>query len=132
MLKRFNNVEVTHCKISELFPVEKVRLARGLDNDKQGVTEFPLQFTLQEPFCKELSFQVPWDREVFGFLRQKDDLFAKLGVDDVIKATIIDWEDTFILVFENAQGVQKPIYSTHRNCVAALLEGAMRPPSLVE
>lgn len=122
--------DVTHVKISELLPTELVRLASNKDCKHAGVTEIFLSFDLREPFAKSLSFPVPWDREVHGFLRNKQELYRKIGLDTIVRITIIDWNDKFVLVFEDKEGTQNPIYSTHRDCVKTLLEECMRPEIL--
>ncbi len=130
MRKHYDNVAAG--KLSELIPSNRFRLVDVLSRKQpHGISEIPVSIDLKKGFGKNLSFAIPWDGELYGFLRNKSLLFENIGADDIVRATINNWDDSFLLVFENKNGDEDPVYSVEKDEVIALLEECMKPQSLV-
>ncbi len=123
--------DITPKQISDLFPAEYLRLVpEAYKKIPGGVTEIPVVIDLKKTFAKSLNFPVPWDGELYGFIRYKAELFDKTGYDNTVKITMVDWENQFTLIFEDDKGNEKPVYSTNKADMKVLLEACRRPPSL--
>lgn len=97
-----------------------------------GVSEIPVEIELKKESKKLLSFPVPWDGELYGCLRDKKELQKKLGLDcKVISATIADWDDKFVVVFEAEDDQKSVAFYIRRDEVIALLENCRRVPEQI-
>lgn len=93
-----------------------------------GISELPVEIQLKKAFAKTLSFKVPWDGLMYGFVRGKKDIFAKLGDFAARHVSIQDWDDRFLLLFEGAdKGSEKPFFVSPAD-VKELLENCLRVP----
>lgn len=129
MKKRYQDIAPK--RLEELFPTEYFRLIPEIYKViPGGVTEIPVKIDMKKLFAKNLNFPVPWDGELYGFVRYKDELFAKTGYDNTVHITISDWDNQFTLIFEDDQGNEKPVYSTSKEDIKTLLEGCTKPPKL--
>ncbi len=130
MKKRYDNI--TKAQLGVVLPSKYFRLVNA-ENRKQpyGISEIPVLIDLKKDFGKYLSFDIPWDGELYGFLRGKSELFEKIKTDMVAKATISNWDDNFVLIFERADGTEGPVYSIEKSEVIKLLEECIKPESLL-
>ncbi|MFI3227596.1 MAG: hypothetical protein R3Y09_09320 [Clostridia bacterium] len=129
MTKRYDSVESVD--MEKLFPSNYFRLINGVDRKMpKGYSEIPVKIYLKKNFVKDLSFKVPWDGELYGFVRNKVQLFEKTGYDNTVLITISDWEDKFTIIFEDAHGIEKPVYDVNYNEMKALLEECIKPEKL--
>ena len=94
-----------------------------------GLTETPLEIHLKKKSAKRLSFHVPWDGILYGFIRGKDRFRAKAGLILPIKsATISDWDRQFVLILETEDANQTAAFSVKTDDVIYLLENCLRAP----
>lgn len=129
MKKRYDHI--TPKEISQLFPAEYLRLVPEIYKKiPGGVTEIPVIIDMKKAFAKSLNFLVPWDGELYGFVRYKAELFEKTGYSNTVKITMVDWENHFTLIFEDDQGNEKPVYSAEKSDIKALLEACRKPEAL--
>ena len=93
-----------------------------------GVSEIPVEIHTKPPFTKSLSFNVGWDGMIYGFVRGKKDIAAKLGkIRDISKITVTDWDDRFLMVFEGKKDEEMPFFVSDDD-VRELLETCLRVP----
>ncbi|MFI3313202.1 MAG: hypothetical protein R3Y62_04880 [Eubacteriales bacterium] len=129
MKKRYEHIEPK--RMEELFPKEYFRLIpEAYKKIPGGATEIPVKVDLKKSFAKTLNFSVPWDGELYGFVRYKAELFEKTGYDNTVAITISDWDNQFTLIFEDDKGNEKPVYSTSKEDIKTLLEGCIKPEKL--
>ena len=118
--------------LSEYITVDTVRLVpESLRNISGGYTEIPLEIQLQSKTVEKLSFYVPWDGVLDGFVRDKELLRQKLGLTLPIQSvTISDWSEGFVLIFETANASQTAAFRINEQDVLYLLENCRRPPEI--
>lgn len=93
-----------------------------------GFSEIPVEIHTKPPFTKSLSFNVGWDGIIYGYVRGKKDISAKLGVTPKIaKITVTDWDDRFLMVFEGSENEEIPFFVSNDE-VRDLLETCRRVP----
>ncbi len=93
-----------------------------------GVSEIPVEIHTKPPFTKSLSFKVGWDGIIYGYVRGKKEISAKLGGTPIIvKITVTDWDDRFLMVFEGSENEEIP-YFVKSDEVRELLENCLRVP----
>ena len=93
-----------------------------------GISEVPIEIQIKEPFAKTLSFWVPWDGLLYGFVRRKKELLSKLGDVSAIKLiSLEDWDDKFLLLFDCDKDGEKPFFVSAES-VRVLLENCRRVP----
>ena len=94
-----------------------------------GVTEIPLEIQLKKKSMKKLSFNVPWDGILYGFVRGKEILREKTGLTFPIRSiTISDWDGHFVLIFETENAHQVAAFYVKSDDVIYLLENCRRVP----
>lgn len=94
-----------------------------------GYSEVPLAIHLKEPTVKKLSFHVPWDGEICGFIRKKELLKEKAGIEIPLKlVTLSDWDDHFAFIIETEVIHQAAAFSVSTDEVVYLLENCRRCP----
>ena len=94
-----------------------------------GVSEIFVEIQLKEPFAKSLSFDVPWDGLMYGYVRGKKEIVEKLGDFSVIKLiSLQDWDDRFLLLFENEDKSKEKPFFVSQDDVRELLENCRRVP----
>lgn len=94
-----------------------------------GVSELPVEIQLKKTFAKSLSFKVPWDGLLYGFVRGKKDIAEKLG--DFVAVKLIslqDWEHSFLLLFEGEDKGAEKAFFVSADDVRELLENCLRVP----
>ena len=130
--KHFDNIR--EAALSEYITVDTARLVpEPLRNISGGYTEIPLEIQLQSKTANKLSFVVPWDGVLDGFIRGKEALQQKLGLTLPIQsATISDWDEGFVLIFETAQPGQTAAFKIDEKDVLYLLNHCRRPPEMKE
>lgn len=128
--KHYENMK--DASLSEYISVDLTRLVpESLRKIHGGFTEVPLEIQLKPKSAARLSFPVPWDGILYGFVRGKEALRQKLGFDlPVQSATISDWNGTFVLIFETEETEQTAAFRVGGNDVLYLLEHCRRPPEL--
>lgn len=93
-----------------------------------GITELPVEIQFKKEFAKTLSFKVPWDGIMYGFVRGKKDIALKLGNTAIKHISLQDWDDRFLLLFEGEdKGDEIPFFVSHDD-VRDLLENCRRVP----
>ncbi len=129
MTKRYENVK--SAELLDLMPVDDFRLVHEEQRKTvKGYSEIPVILDLKKAFAKTLNFKVPWDNELYGFLKCKKDLFAKTGYDNTAKITVSDWDDKIILIFEGTDGSEGPVYQIEKEYLKTLLDGCRKPEKL--
>lgn len=125
----YNNIE--NADGMDLFPVEDFRLIPEEAREVPcGISEIPVKVDMHKKFAKSLSFKTSWDFELYGFVKCKKILFSKTGCDDTVSIHISDWDDKFIVIFENKDGDEKPVYSVKNDYVKNLLDKCIKPERL--
>lgn len=91
-----------------------------------GVSEIPVEIQTKPPFTKSLSFKVGWDGIIYGYVRGKKEISAKLGgIPTIVKITVTDWDDRFLMVFEGNENEEIPFFVKSEE-VRDLLENCLR------
>ncbi len=118
--------------LSDYITVDTARLVpESLRSVSAGYTEVPLTIQLQPKTVEKLSFCVPWDGVLDGFVRGKEQLRQKLGLTLPIQSiTISDWDEGFALIFETASASQTAAFKINEKDVLYLLENCRRPPEI--
>lgn len=94
-----------------------------------GVSEIPLQFHLKNRTIKKLSFNVPWDGVLYGYVHPKSAIKEKLGIEsEITSVTIADWDDSYALIFETVGDSEDKAFYVSGDDVITLLENCRRPP----
>lgn len=95
-----------------------------------GISEIPVEVQMKEAFAKTLSFPVPWDCIVYGFVRSKRNIIEKLGgFEKLSRIHIVDWDDRFLVMFEGEKETdEKPFFVTPDE-VRYMLENGRRIPA---
>lgn len=102
---------------------------KTLQDTPGGFTEIPLQINLKEKTAKKLSFKVPWDGVLYGFIRGKDELSKKAGLRfPLVCATLTEWEDHFALILETEEIRDYAAFKVKSDDVIYLLENCLRAP----
>ena len=97
--------------------------------EPHGISELPVQIELSDKTSKLLSYKVPWDGWLYGFVRANEVLKAingRNGENHIQMISLHDWEDQFLLVIET-ELTEMP-YFVASDEVVELLEGCLRPP----
>lgn len=97
--------------------------------EPHGITEIPVEIEMNEKFSKTLSFPVPWDRWLYGFVRENHILKSlndANGGKSIKVISLHDWDKHFLMLIETETGeIANYIESDD---VRLLLEGCLRPP----
>lgn len=102
---------------------ESARKIRG------GPSEIPLVIQLKKGTAERLSFPVPWDGMLYGFIRGKEALRVRAGLELPIRsATLSDWDGRFALILETEKLGQTAAFSVKNEDVIFLLENCLRAP----
>lgn len=128
--KHYENI--TDASVSDYLNANMARLVLDSQRNLQGgFTEVPLEVQLQRNTASKLSFEVPWDGILYGFVRGKEALRQKLGLDLPIQSvTISDWNGKFALIFETKKADQTAAFRISEKEVLNLLENCRRPPEM--
>lgn len=126
--KHYENMR--DASLSEYMNTDITRLvSESMRNIHAGITEVPLEVQLQPKTAAKLSFYVPWDGILYGFIRGKEALRKKLGFSlPLLSATISDWNGKFVLIFETEKPDQTAAFRISEKDVLYLLEHCRRPP----
>ncbi len=120
--------EIKECKLSDVFLTEHFRLVNYEDRDvPHGISELTVMLDLKKDVSKKLSYKIPWGGELYGFVRNKREIYKNIGNDTVTKLTISDWGTHCIIVFEDDKGKEGPVFSVSKEEIVELLEKCMRP-----
>ena len=93
-----------------------------------GVSEIPVEIHTKPPFTKSLSFHVGWDGIIYGYVRGKKEISAKLGETlKIAKITVTDWDDRFLMMFEGYEKEEISFFVSSDE-VRELLETCLRVP----
>ncbi len=93
-----------------------------------GISELPVEIQLKKEYAKTLSFEVPWDGTMYGFVRGKNDIALKLGNTAIKHISIQDWDDRFLLLFEGEDKGDEIPFFVSPDDVRELLENCLRVP----
>ena len=128
MAKHYENI--TKTALSEYITPDKFRTVMPPQWEfSAGYSELPVAITLKKKTAGMLSFDVPWDGMIYGFVRSKFDIQKKLGMVNMPKlVNIIDWEDKFVLVFEEKNPKEIKAFEITAKEVIELLENCTRTP----
>lgn len=128
MAKHYENIIKT--SLEEYIPVLSFRTVMPPQwEGSAGYSELPVAVTLKKKAASQLSFEVPWDGMIYGFVRSKFDIQKKLGMNEVpVSAALNDWEDRFMLVFDNGNPKEVKAFEVSTDDVIFLLENCRRTP----
>lgn len=130
--KHYDNMK--DASLSEYITADTARLVtEPLRVISAGYSEIPLEIHLEPQTRKKLSFPVPWDGVLSGFVRGKEPLRQKLGFTLPLQsATLSDWDGGFVLIFETADADQTAAFRVTEQEVLDVLEHCRRPPDMAE
>lgn len=128
--KHYENIK--DAPLSDYVTADTARLIpEQLHGVSGGYTEIPLEIQLQPQTVKKLSFSIPWDGVLSGFVRGKELLRQKLGLTLPIQSvTLSDWDEGFVLIFETANAGQTAAFRVSEQDVLKVLEHCRRPPEM--
>jgi len=128
MAKHYENI--TKTALSDYITPDKFRTVMPPQWEiNAGYSELPVAITLKKETAGKLSFDVPWDGMIYGFVRAKFQLQEKLGMKNVpISAAINDWDTGFVLVFEEKDPKETKAFEIESSEVIYLLENCTRVP----
>ncbi len=117
-------------KLEDMISTGRFRLVMSQQfEEPHGISELPVQIELSDKTSKLLSYKVPWDGWLYGFVRANEVLKAingRNGENHIQMISLHDWEDQFLLVIET-ELTEMP-YFVASDEVVELLEGCLRPP----
>ena len=131
MANSFRNAE--RAVLSDYIPADRFRtILPEHRHIEGGITEIPVEIHMKRPFAKKLSFTVEWDGIIYGFVRGKKDIIARLdGMEKLSRITISDWDDKFQLLFEGTgKHTELPFFVTPAE-VLDLIENCRRVPEQI-
>ena len=115
--------------LSDFITPDKFRTVSEQQRTLMGFTEIAVEIQLKEHTRKLLSFTVPWDGELYGCVRDKKRLQEKLGfTSEISKVYIQDWDNRFLVLFEQANDVGYYAVYVPTEDVVYLLENCLRIP----
>lgn len=128
MANPYNNAPTV--KPAEFIPAKLFRtILSEQRHTPGGISELPVEIQLKETFAKTLSFNVPWDGLLYGFVRGKKDIVGRLeDFDEVKRISLQDWDDRFLLMFESGDKDAEKAFFVSRDEVRELLENCRRVP----
>lgn len=116
--------------LSEYIPAKRFRTV--LPDQRRtpcGISELPVEIQLKKAFAKTLSFKVPWDGLMYGFVRGKKDIAERLGdFTEIKRISLQDWGGAFLLLFEGEDESAERAFSVSAEDVTELLENCLRVP----
>ncbi len=120
--------EVKACKLSDIFKISHFRLVNYEEKDiPHGISELVVVLDLKKDFGKKLSYKIPWDGQLFGFVRSKNEVYQNIEAQGATKLTISDWDDKCMIIFEDKNGKEGPVFSVDKEDIVDLLEKCRRP-----
>ncbi len=130
--KHYENMK--EALLSELLTAELARLVpSSLRTLSGGYTEIPLEVRLRPETAEKLSYRIPWDGTLYGFVRGKEALRMRLGLPVPPESvTLSDRKGRFTLIFETEPAESTAAFSVSEAEVLALLEQCRRPADLTE
>lgn len=121
---------IKNCVLSDYLPAEIFRTI--LPDQREiirGITELPVEIEFKRKNKRLLSFEVPWDGMVYGYVRGKEALCERLELGKDIKLiSLTDWDDKFVLVFETGDDRDTRAFYVTTQEVVELLENCRRVP----
>lgn len=125
---RFKNA--SFCTLSDYVPSEKFRTVLPKQRSvKLGISEIPVDIHLGSDTVSKLSFNVPWDGDVFGCLRDKEALKKSLKTGaQIMSVSLSDWDDKFLLIFNTEDIMETIAFYVTQQEVIDLLENCLRVP----
>ena len=128
--KHYDNMR--DAALSDYITPDTMRLiAESCRSISGGCSEIPLEIQLQPKTAEKLSYHVPWDGVLDGFVRGREPLRQKLGLSLPLQsATISDWNEGFVLIFETADAAETAAFRISEQDVLNLLENCRRPPEM--
>ncbi len=125
--------EIKECKLSDIFLPNQFRLVNYEEKDvPHGISEIVVLMDLKKDFGKKLSYKIPWDGQLFGFVRNKKQIYKNIGTNTPKKLTISDWDDKCVFIFEDENGKEGPVFSVSKEEIADMLEKCIRPNNFKE
>lgn len=114
-------------RLSDYIEVKRFRtVLHEQYEEPHGLSEIPVELELSKEFAKTLTFHIPWDCWLYGFVR-RNEILTKLNAENEIKGiSLHDWEDKFLLLIDAKKG-EIP-YMVTGSEVRELLENCLRPP----
>lgn len=117
-------------RLSEFIPAKRFRtILPEQRHTPCGISELPVEIQLKKAFSKTLSFKVPWDGLLYGFVRGKKDIAGTLGdFSDIKHISLQDWESEFLLLFEGEDKGTEKAFFVSPDDVRELLGNCLRVP----
>lgn len=97
--------------------------------EPHGLSEIPVEIELGDELAKLLSFRIPWDKWLYGFVRRNvllNELNNEDGVNSIKLISIHDWDGKLLMVIDAKKG-EIPCFVKPEE-VKELLENCLRPP----
>lgn len=128
MANSFRNAQ--SAVLSDYIPADKFRTILPEHRHMEGgITEIPVEIHMKRPFAKKLSFKTEWDGIIYGFVRGKKDIIARLGsMKKITRITLTDWDDKFQLLFEGTEQSEELPFFVTPDEVLDLIENCRRVP----
>lgn len=91
-------------RLADYIPADKFRtILPECRHIGGGISEIAAEVQVSPKFAQKLSFNVPWDGLLYGFVRGRRELEAEVMGSKKIKTVFLqDWGDKFLLLFEEA------------------------------
>jgi len=129
--KRYKNTETV--KLADYMEASRFRTVTRKQREEQIYgTDIPVEITAKESFIKKLTFPVPENGKLYGFVLPSGklfEIFPELGLRDHEKTleliTLDDWDDRFLLVLKSNKEIA---FFVSYEDVSYLLENCRRIP----
>lgn len=100
-----------------------------------GRTEIPVEIEVTASFAARLSVRPPWDGVFSGYIRENDSIRGMFGeavpgMPAKRKISLIDWEDHFLMVFDQGVRELEKVFSVRPDDVCDLLENCLHAKPL--
>lgn len=93
-----------------------------------GVDEISVEVELKDKFMKTLSFPVPWDGKLYGYIRKNKLLTDITKTKKITMISLHDWDNNFLMLIERAEEKEEVPFLVTNEEVKNLLENCLRVP----
>lgn len=127
MSEHFKNAK--YGSLYDYITPDKFRTVAEEQRGLLGKTEIAVELQLKPPARALLSFSVPWDGDLYGCVRGKAELQRRLNfTSEISKIYIQDWDNMFLVLFEQKDNVGYYAVYVPTKDVIDLLENCRRIP----
>ncbi|MBP1736512.1 MAG: hypothetical protein H6Q60_393 [Oscillospiraceae bacterium] len=125
--------------LAQYIPATHFRTVESFELMPGGITEVKAELELKNAFMDRLSFAMPWDGKLYGYVRPTPDFEAfcinnGFRFQQVRTFYFADWDTRFLLTIElsDEAGGGEHAYTVSQEDMAALLEHCIRIESQQE